>query len=363
MANTLPESALITTSQLIGFIMYIIIFTPMMFIRPSRMQPILFASFFMVATTIFGIFVWTVASNGGAPVPAPLKSISSSERSQSDWTRYAKTRRAPVLNQLFGAPLTITICATLGVFATSAVKQMYGKAIWNPISLFEFLLSDNYNAATRAGCFFAGLGWASSTNLVQNSVAASMDLASMAPKWIDVSRGGLLMCVIGYVTNPWRFVNGPGTFIVVLNSFGMFVSPLAGINIIRKLNWKVPDLYVGNKSSIYWFTGGLNWRAFLAWTLAIWASFPGFIHATAGTEVALGWTRTFQVTWIVGFMGGGAMYWLICTISPPPGAPYVTDCMDENITVEGVAPRTIDYENKSGASSAQVVDEEMGKKA
>jgi NCS1 family nucleobase:cation symporter-1 len=57
-----------------------------------------------------------------------------------------------------------------------------------------------------------------------------MDLASIAPKWIDTKRGSLIMCVIGFVINPWRFVNSPGTFITVLNSFGMFVSPAASIN-------------------------------------------------------------------------------------------------------------------------------------
>jgi nucleobase:cation symporter-1, NCS1 family len=58
----------------------------------------------------------------------------------------------------------------------------------------------------------------------------------------------------------------------------MFVSPLAGINaidfwVVRRLHSSVPDFYVGNLSSIYWFTTGLNWRAFLAWTLAVWPSF------------------------------------------------------------------------------------------
>jgi cytosine/uracil/thiamine/allantoin permease len=69
-------------------------------------------------------------------------------------------------------------------------------------------------------------------NLVQNSVAAGMDLASIAPRWIDVKRGSLIMCFVGYLINPWRFVNAPGTFITVLNSFGMFISPLAGINAV-----------------------------------------------------------------------------------------------------------------------------------
>ena len=59
------------------------------------------------------------------------------------------------------------------------------------------------------------------TNLVQNSVSCGMDLAALAPRWIDVTRGSLIMCLIGYLINPWRFVNAPGTFITVLSSFGM----------------------------------------------------------------------------------------------------------------------------------------------
>jgi NCS1 family nucleobase:cation symporter-1 len=78
---------------------------------------------------------------------------------QADWTRYAATKRAPMLNQLITVPIAITTTAMLGVFATSAVKNMYGKEIWQPIQLLEFLLTNNYNAATRAGCFFGGMGF------------------------------------------------------------------------------------------------------------------------------------------------------------------------------------------------------------
>jgi NCS1 family nucleobase:cation symporter-1 len=86
----------------------------------------------------------------------------------------------------------------------------------------------------------------------------------------------------------------------------------------------------------------------------------GFIAAITKQKMALGWTRTFQVTWIVGFMGGGFAYYIITLISPPPGNPYVTELIDG--VVEGVPPHDARYENKSGASSAQAVDEEMGMK-
>ncbi|KAF7556446.1 hypothetical protein G7Z17_g1424 [Cylindrodendrum hubeiense] len=288
MENTLPESAGIETQQLIGFVIFIVIFTSLMFIHPTKLQPILFFSQIMVR---------------------PSASLTG-----------------------------------LGISTTSAVKEMYGEAIWNPISLLEFLQKNDYSATTRAGTFFAGTGFfvsQMSVNLVQNSIACGMDLASLWPKYIDVTRGSLIMCFVGYLIQPWRFVEQPGVFISVLSAFGMFISPLAGIGsvdfwIVRQRKWKVPDLYIGNSKSIYWYTFGWNWRAMAAWCIVIWPSFPGFVASvTSSTDsISVGWIRAFQVSWIIGFCGGGATYYLITLVSPPPGGkPYQMELLDE---IEGV---------------------------
>lgn len=193
--------------------------------HPSKLQPLLAVSLVTTTCTVLGLFIWAVASNHGSSALPPEKTISSSERSfrilqamsavagswtgvcirQSDWTRFAKTRRAPALHQVISGPVTVTVCAILGAFATSAIKNMYGEAIWNPISVLQFLLDRDYNAATRAGCFFAGLGFFISqvsvlmgrhwtrkganqhkvvTNLVQNSISCGMDLAALSPRWV-----------------------------------------------------------------------------------------------------------------------------------------------------------------------------------
>lgn len=56
-----------------------------------------------------------------------------------------------------------------------------------------------------------------------------------------------------------------------------------------------------------------------------------------GKDFGLGWTRAFQVTWIIGFCGSSLVYYLICLISPPPGAPYVMEYLDSHVdpTIEG----------------------------
>ncbi|OCT44047.1 putative permease C29B12.14c [Cladophialophora carrionii] len=386
MKNTLPESADITTQELIGFIIYIVVFTPLMLVHPRRFHKYLFYIFGGVLATMVGLFIWAVSANGGASVMPPSVSISSTERSflmlrcvssvagawtgsgirQADWTRYAKTRRAAVLNQMITVPLTITITAMLGTFATSAVTNMYGQAIWQPITLLQFLLRNNYNASTRAGCFFAGLGFflsQLSVNVVQNSVAAGMDLASLAPRWVDVTRGSLIMCLIGYVINPWRFVKAPGTFITVLNSFGMFISPLAGINVVdfwlvRSRQWKVPDLYVGDNSSIYWYFMGLNWRAFFSWTMAIWPSFPGFLVAVGGAELAGGWLKCFQLSWFIGFLGAGLIHYCVSLVFPPPGKPYVHERFGNEggiLSLDGVSDAASESEPFHDVEKANIV--------
>jgi NCS1 family nucleobase:cation symporter-1 len=112
-----------------------------------------------------------------------------------------------------------------------------------------------------------------------------MDLTSIAPKYINSRRGGLGLAVIGLVVCPWNYVNSSSTFTTVLSSFGLFISPLIGMYmadfwVVRKQNWKVPDLYVGNSNSIYWFTGGFNIRAFGTWLFMIWPSLRKSVYSS-----------------------------------------------------------------------------------
>lgn len=153
-------------------------------------------------------------------------------------------------------------------------------------------------------------------NIAQNSVSAGMDLSALLPKYIDIFRGSLMMITVGVIVNQWRFVNSPSTFITVLSSFGMFVLPFAGINtvdfwVVGRLRWKVPDLHVGDNQSIYWYTAGLNWRAFFAWTVSMAWSIPGFAAATSGMKVSVGWSKVFQVTGFVRMYQSLQSSWLL----------------------------------------------------
>lgn len=108
-----------------------------------------------------------------------------------------------------------------------------------------------------------------------------MDLASIFPQWISARRGSLFLAVIAIAMTPWNLVNTASTFVTVIGSLGLFISPLIGIYladyfIVRRRMYKVPDLYIGGKESIYWFQWGFHWRSFLTWLLIIWMSLRMF---------------------------------------------------------------------------------------
>lgn len=57
-SNHSPESAQLTTQQLIGFVIYIVVFVPIMFVHPSRLQPVLAVSLVTTTCTMSGMFIW-----------------------------------------------------------------------------------------------------------------------------------------------------------------------------------------------------------------------------------------------------------------------------------------------------------------
>lgn len=77
----------------------------------------------------------------------------------SDWSRYAKTPRSPLLGIWLVGPVGLVLTGMFGVFVTSACQEMYGTVLWQPISLLLHIQAVDYSPAVRAGTFFAGVGW------------------------------------------------------------------------------------------------------------------------------------------------------------------------------------------------------------
>jgi NCS1 family nucleobase:cation symporter-1 len=187
---------------------------------------------------------WAVQKNGGSPgnLVSPVIALSASERGFkfvqcvssicgtyggaadrfADWTRFSKKRNSYVIGSVTAMPIVITMCALLGVLTASATRDHYGTAMWQPLTILLFVQKEEYTAGCRAATFFAGLAiWAHQifVNVTQNNVGAGMDLAGVFPRYVSTQRGALLLCIVGVLCQPWRFLTQATVFISVISSF------------------------------------------------------------------------------------------------------------------------------------------------
>jgi NCS1 family nucleobase:cation symporter-1 len=192
---------------LISFFIYFVFFVPIVLYVPMhKLKTFLYPSIIFTAAALLGTLGWIVNENGGtgplisSPTPASsttkaflfLQCVSStaavwggSGDRLSDWSRFAKNRWAPYPSLFTGLPITLTLTATLGTFATSAFYSRYGQVVWTPLTMLQFIQDNSYTPACRAGTFFAGIGIFSSMiylNIVQNTLSFGMDFAGVMPK-------------------------------------------------------------------------------------------------------------------------------------------------------------------------------------
>jgi NCS1 family nucleobase:cation symporter-1 len=222
-------------------------------------------------------------------------------------------------------PITVTLGALVGVLTTSAAYELYGEVLWNPTILLQHLQHENYTAACRAGTFFAGCGLFISQifeNITQNGFSNGMDIAGLAARFFDMRRGLIFVCIIGILIQPWRMLTQAGTFLTVLSAFGVFFSVMTGIMIsdfwiIRKQKIKIPDLY--QEHGIYWYTWGVNWRAYGVFFVSIAPAMPGLVATCGGYPLSEGWLRVYYSAYYVGMALGFILYTAVCYVFPPEG--------------------------------------------
>ncbi|KAK6200683.1 hypothetical protein LQW54_009644 [Pestalotiopsis sp. IQ-011] len=338
--NTLPASSNTDTASLISFFVFVVIFLPLPMIPPEKLQLPFRITFVMITATMFGMLGWAVSAAGGPGVlmstPATLRgpalswnavfglqSIVGSQASgclgQSDWTRYARTPNAALFGQFVTAPIFIVVTAVCGILITSGAATIYGEYIWNPFELLLAIQDHSMSPAARAGTFFAGLGFLTDQlALCQmlNGVSTGMDMAALCPK-------------------------NPGTFITVLSGWSVFLSPMTGIVVsdyfmVRRGEYHVGDLYLGDSRSAYWYTHGFNFRGFAAWILGMAPLLPGFARAVQGTSSNNGWDHIYQIAYFYGFVTSFTTYYVLYLVFPQErqrgSSPFVLDMEPEVIT-------------------------------
>ncbi|KAL6242152.1 hypothetical protein RBB50_011064 [Rhinocladiella similis] len=326
--NHLPDDAGITTQGMISYFLFWIIQLPLLLIPPTRLRWLFIIKLVAAPITALATLGWIVhkAGGGGAIFNLPetvhgsarawlwlscMSSVTGSWATLAcnipDFSRYAKTTRGQYI-QLPFLPAIFTVCGVMGIVTTSASKVVYGEYLWNPLDIIDHWLGSH---GGRAAAFFAALSWYIAqvgTNITANSISAANDMTVMCPKYINIKRGCMLAAIIGgWVIVPWKILSSAQTFLAFMGGYAVFLAPMAGIIasdywIVKRQHVDVPALYDPRGRYRYNSTG-INWRAMLAFLLAVGPNLPGLAYSINNkSKITSGAKHLYTFDWLYGFV-------------------------------------------------------------
>jgi NCS1 family nucleobase:cation symporter-1 len=226
-----------------------------------------------------------------------------------DFSRFAPSRKAVWLGNFWGLPVNFTAFSVVSVLVTAGTITLFGSAITDPV-LIVARIPNTFVLILGALTFaVATIG----INIVANFVSPAYDLANVAPKYIDFKRGGLIAAIGALVVLPWNIYANPVAINYFLGGLAAFLGPLFGIIIvdyylIKRQQVDVDAMFKAGPQSPYWYSGGLNLRAVLAFVVG------------AAISAVLALVSMFNAiapfSWFIGVAISGALYWIIMTSIP-----------------------------------------------
>ncbi|MCA1617940.1 MAG: NCS1 family nucleobase:cation symporter-1 [Acidobacteria bacterium] len=232
-----------------------------------------------------------------------------------DFTRYARSQRSQMVGQALGLPLTMTAFAFIGVAVTSATLLIYGRAIPDPVELMKEFDSVAVILFATAVIFAAQL----STNMAANVVSPSNDFSNLNPRRISYVTGGLITALIGVLMMPWKLMSSVGSYIFTwLVGYSALMGAIGGIMIcdywvLRRQRLDLAELF--RPAGRYSYANGFNWRALVAFAVAVAPVVPGFVRAAAtpGGQVASPdfFDHLYTYAWFVTFGIGFFLYYVL----------------------------------------------------
>ena len=343
--NTLSSKVAMTTKELIGFIIFHILTAFCYFMKPYHMNYILIWSCIGTFFAMLGMVIYLTKSAHGvgdlftsthSTVTGSKKawawvytisywygSVSPGCTNQSDFSRFGSSNCAIWTGTIVALLIPATLIPVFGIIGASACEKLYGQTFWMPMDIFDNWLTTNYSAGARAATFFCGFCFVMSqiSYTISNcGFASGMDLAGLLPKYVDIKRGAIFAACVSWACLPWNFYNSSSTFLTVMSSFGVVMTPIITVMIcdnflIRKRQYSVTNAFV--LKGEYYFTKGVNWRAIVAWVCGMAPGLPGIAWEVNNDY--------FHNTGIINFFYGDSffsflisffVYWGLCLLFP-----------------------------------------------
>ncbi|KAI3613946.1 hypothetical protein CBS9595_004123 [Malassezia furfur] len=247
-----------------------------------------------------------------------------------DFASPAKTRSAALWPQLITVPAVFVVTSFIGIAIGKAAQVEFKEDLWDIVTIMNRMLDGDQHptTGTRVGLWFISAGFVYVqllTNVAANSVSAGCDLTALCPRFINIRRGGYVSALVAIVMNPWELYTSSNQFLNYLSAFSVLLSCIAGpmfadYYLIRRGHYNVADLYTLDKKGWYWYTWGINWRAYLAYFVGFGINAPGFISTVNNSvHVSDGWIHVFDLAWITGTFSSALVYIICCLVSPPQG--------------------------------------------
>ncbi|KAL3422402.1 permease C29B12.14c [Phlyctema vagabunda] len=343
--NVMGDGSALDSGGMIGFCIFWLATCFFLIIPIPKMKGLVYAKLIVFIISAIAMCAWTLTKAGGiGPVARQPGTATGSERTwliirffllgaancatfasnAADFQRYASKPNDVTLGNLLGFPVSNFIVSVVGNLVGSSSQVVFGELVWNPLTYLDMLQTSEYTSANRAGCFLIAACFAYSaifSSIFENSLPAGNDIAALFPKYLTVRKGFFICAVVSFAINPWYLLGSASIFISFLASYQIFLSSITGVllchyYIIARGYLEVEDLYTSRKSGVYHYTGGWNWRAYLAYIIGIIPNFYGFLN-NMGVSAPLGITKAYYFAYPIGLFVSFFTYWLANIYSPP----------------------------------------------
>ncbi|KAG8886495.1 hypothetical protein FRB97_003006, partial [Tulasnella sp. 331] len=378
--NSMSASSGTNTRDFMCFFLYWLISLPVMWPEMHKIRHVFTAKAIFAPTAGIIFFIWSIVkAKGVGPIihqPSTLhgsalgwqmvistmscvSNMATLITNAPDFASRAHRPRDAVWPQIIGIPLGFSLVSFLGIIVSSSSQVIYGEPVWSPIDLLGNLLNDNPSHATRFGVWFISASFILAqigTNIAANSVSAGCDLTALFPRFINIRRGGYVAAIVGLAMCPWNLLKAcilciynsdpsrtnddcssqqnSNSFTSYLSAYSVFLSSIAGVMIsdywvVRKGHIRVADFYTTKRDGWYYYTFGVNFRAYAAYVCGILINVVGFAGAV-GTKVPLAATRIYELSFFTGFGVSAIVYIGLNYFFPVPGSGKSFEEVDES---------------------------------
>jgi NCS1 family nucleobase:cation symporter-1 len=358
--NHLPESAGITTQQMVSHFLFWSIQFPILLIPPHKLRWFFVFKAVVVMTAAVGTVIgMSLMANGTGDIWKQQATVTGSTKAWlilssmssmtggwatmatnvADFTRYLKKPSVVYWQSLF-VPGICTFLGVMGIIATSCAKVVYGEYIWDPLAL----ASQWDGSRGRAAAFFVGFAWCVAqigVNLSANVISCSNDMVNLCPKYISIRRGVVLTTVIGgWVMVPWKIVHSAASLLNFMGALGVFLAPVAAIMacdfwVVKRRAVDVPALYRRNARYRY-NKAGTNWRAVIALLVSFVPNIPGMASAVNPSVQIGGAAYIYDIFYLYGFTSAFVVYAGLSWAFPARETLIPESIHEDIVVVDGV---------------------------